>query len=154
MTDDRDLERWLEEHPILHLRPLLPLAPNEARHVTDPYVERFWSPHLGPSIPAWLRLCDRGFIECPAGFVMSIEKLSEHLGMPSKGKQGRRRPMGHTIARAVHYGLAACDTAQESSPTLVEVRTMLPRVPHRRNSKVAHLFPEGAEARCWNEGVC
>ena len=89
----------------------------------DPFVEAFFTAHLGPTSVLLLRRIGRGFQAMPEGFSMDVADTARCLGVASSG---RNSPWWRTIGRLVYFDIARVQGAE-----VLAVRRALAPLPHR-----------------------
>ena len=89
----------------------------------DPFVEAFFTAHLGPTSVLLLRRIGRGFQASPNGFPLDVADTARCLGVASTG---RNSPWWRTVGRLVYF-----DIAQVRGPDTLAVRRALAPLPHR-----------------------
>ncbi len=89
----------------------------------DPFVEAFFTAHLGPTSVMLLRRIGRGFQASPEGFSLNVADTAAGLGVASSG---RNSPWWRTISRLVYF-----DIAQVRGAEALAVRRALAPLPHR-----------------------
>lgn len=108
-------------HPVPHPSPMVRQAGFPLDHA---YLERCWTPVIGPSSVLFLRHCAMAWRDqIPAE--IRTEDLSRQLGL-GRGTS-RSSPIWHTIGRIVQFRFAAMADAGE-----IDVYTEAPAVPSRQ----------------------
>lgn len=106
----------------------------------DPYVERFWTPIIGPASIAVLRWANR---ERPVS--MPIAAIGECVGLTSN--HGKNSPIWRTLNRMMMFGLAELIDIEHGH---VAVWSKVPYLTKMRLSKLPeHL--RNAEQTYWND---
>jgi len=96
-----------------------PLVESRGHDPRSVYVERFWTPVLGPSATMLLRRLADDLDAAPRGFVLDMAETGRALGLG--GSEGRRSPLRRTLARCVRFGVARL-----FSTRTLAVRRMVP----------------------------
>ena len=72
--------------------------------ITDPYVEMFWLPVLGPTATWLLRRFSFGLIEQPNGVTLDIHDLARSLGVAYS--PGKHNSFTRALQRCTMFGVA------------------------------------------------
>ena len=72
--------------------------------ITDPYVEMFWLPVLGPTATWLLRRFSFGLIEQPNGMTLDIHDLARSLGVAYS--PGKHNSFTRALQRCTMFGVA------------------------------------------------
>ena len=100
--------------------------------ITDPYVEMFWLPVLGPTATWLLRRFYFGLLEQPEGVTLDIHDLARSLGVAYS--PGKHNSFTRALQRCTMFGVAHQIALL---PTLtVAVRTTLPPVTQRHLTRL------------------
>ncbi len=100
--------------------------------ITDPYVEMFWLPVLGPTATWLLRRFYFGLLEQPEGVTLDIHDLARSLGVAYS--PGKHNSFTRALQRCTMFGVAHQIALL---PTLtVAVRTTLPPVSQRHLTRL------------------
>lgn len=114
----------LPEATILTIEPWAdPVVEGVGYGLCDPFVEAFFTAHLGPTSILLLRRIGKGFQASPGGFSLDVADTARCLGVASGG---RNSPWWRTIGRLVYF-----DIAQVRGPGVLAVRRALAPLPHR-----------------------
>lgn len=100
--------------------------------ITDPYVEMFWLPVLGPTATWLLRRFSFGLLDQPDGVTLDIHDLARSLGVAYS--PGKHNSFTRALQRCTMFGVAH-QIALLPSLT-VAVRTTLPSVSQRHLARL------------------
>lgn len=120
-----------------HLRVIAwedPLIDAHGFHVTDPYIEMFWLPILGPTATWLYRRMASGVLDEPSEFTTDMADLARSIGVAYT--TGRHNPFARALHRCVMFGVAQ-QVAVQPVRTLA-VRRVLPVLPHRHVARLPH----------------
>ena len=119
----------------LHLLPWWESELALAGHLpTDPYVERFWLPVMGPAATLALRRIAADLRRRPTGYSVGVADLARSLGL-GRGT-GRNAPVARAIDRLGHFGLA------RRTGGGVMVRTHVPDLPEHLSRRLPRWLRE------------
>ena len=111
-----------------------PIVDSHGFHVTDPYIEMFWLPILGPTATWLYRRMASGVLDEPSEFTTDMEDLARSIGVTYT--TGRHNPFARALQRCVMFGVAQ-HVAILPVRTLA-VRRALPVLPHRHVARLPH----------------
>lgn len=109
-----------------------PVVEANGYSATDPYVEMFWLPILGPTATWLLRRFAHELAKEPSGATMNIEDLARSLGVTYS--PGKHNSFSRALHRCVMFGVA--HEIALVPHTIVAVRTILPVISQRHLSRL------------------
>ena len=109
-----------------------PVVEENGYCITDPYVEMFWLPVLGPTATWLLRRFSFGLLEQPDGVTLDIHDLARSLGVAYS--PGKHNSFTRALQRCTMFGVAHQSALL---PTLtVALRTTVPPVSQRHLTRL------------------
>ena len=111
-----------------------PVVDTRGFSVSDPYIEMFWLPVLGPTATWLYRRMASGVLGDSAEFTVSMSDLARSIGVSYT--TGRHNPFTRALDRCIMFGVAH-NVAVLPVRTLA-VRRALPMLPQRHLARLPH----------------
>ena len=117
-----------------------PVVEAVGHDLRSPYVERFWTPLLGPSTTLFARQLAAILEASPDGAELDVELSARSLGLSTKG--GASSPFLRAIGRTVQFHIA-----RPAGPAALMVRSRVQTLSHRQLLRLPEALQE--EHRRW-----